>query len=224
MDSKRSSINNSQGIVMPIASFFQLRRALLLIPLAVLLAILLAAASPARAASEGTAGRFIAALGQQVIAVMARPETGRAERLRQIRRLFAEAADLDLIGRAVLGRHWRRASAAQRAQYLTLFRTYVAGIYAAQFGRYEGERFEIVAQRDLSPREATVRARLVGGGRPPIALSFRLRHYASGFRIVDVSVQRMSLILTKRSEFDAVVRREGIGGLLRRLGATNQGV
>ena len=42
-----------------------------------------------------------------------------------------EVADLSLIARLVLGRHWRSASEAQRAAYLDAFRVYALDSLAA---------------------------------------------------------------------------------------------
>jgi ABC-type transporter MlaC component len=36
-------------------------------------------------------------------------------------------------------------------------------------------------------------------------------------KIVDVLVANVSLIVTKRAEFDSVIQREGVDGLMRRL-------
>jgi ABC-type transporter MlaC component len=42
-------------------------------------------------------------------------------------------------------------------------------------------------------------------------------------KIVDVYVEGMSLIITKRDEFMTVLSREGMDGLLQRLRAMSQG-
>ena len=44
-----------------------------------------------------------------------------------------------------------------------------------------------------------------------------VRQMNGHFKIIDVTIAGISLVVTKRSEFDAVIRREGMPGLLRRL-------
>jgi phospholipid transport system substrate-binding protein len=41
----------------------------------------------------------------------------------------------------------------------------------------------------------------------------------SGWKIYDIVVEGVSLVLTYRSEFDAVVKQEGIDGLIKRIAA-----
>jgi phospholipid transport system substrate-binding protein len=48
-----------------------------------------------------------------------------------------------------------------------------------------------------------------------------MRQTGSGWKIYDIVVEGVSLVLTYRSEFDAVVKQEGIDGLIRRLAQRN---
>jgi phospholipid transport system substrate-binding protein len=48
-----------------------------------------------------------------------------------------------------------------------------------------------------------------------------MRKTDSGWKIYDISVEGISLVLTYRSEFDQVVKQEGIDGLLKRLAEKN---
>jgi phospholipid transport system substrate-binding protein len=44
---------------------------------------------------------------------------------------------------------------------------------------------------------------------------------ADGWKIYDIVVEGVSLVLTYRSEFDAVVKQQGIDGLIKRLADKN---
>ena len=43
----------------------------------------------------------------------------------------------------------------------------------------------------------------------------------SGWKIYDISVEGMSLVLTYRTEFDGILKQEGIDGLIKRLAQKN---
>jgi len=47
--------------------------------------------------------------------------------------------DIEAIGRWVLGRHWRRATTAERREFLALFEDWIALGYASRFGEYAGQ-------------------------------------------------------------------------------------
>mgnify|MGYP002016441583 FL=1 len=49
---------------------------------------------------------------------------------------------------------------------------------------------------------------------PPLKAAWRVRGSASGYKILDVIVEGVSMIATQRSEFAALVRRQGVMGLI----------
>ena len=117
------------------------------------------------------------------------------------------------------GVHWRRLSQAERTQYQKLFRDYVVNLYAMRFGHFAGERFSVLRHRAAATGESVVLARIIRQFGLPLDVSFKLRKTDFGYKIVDVGTAGVSLVVTKRAEFDAIVRREGLAGLLHRLSA-----
>ncbi len=172
-----------------------------------------AAMSPA----PGDPASFVATVGQQVIAALATQESQANQRSRHFRDIFVHALDLDTMARRVLGRHWRAASDAQRDRYVALFRNYVVNLYAVQLSGYAGETFTVLRQQRLRKSESLVIARISRQYGPPLNMNFRVRMNNERFSIIDVTIAGVSLIVTKRSEFDAIIRHEGLPGLLRRL-------
>ena len=188
--------------------------------------LLVAAMGPARAqgAADGDPASFVAEVGQQVIAVLDTPDATEDQRDLAFRKVFDRSMDTDVMARRALGHHWRRASQSQRETYLRLFRDHVIRIYAAQLSSYAGENFSVLRKQAAQGSESVVLARITGKHGTPLDLSFRVRNTDGSFHIVDMNLSGVSLIVTKRSEFNAIVRREGMPGLLRRLEETNRGV
>lgn len=172
-------------------------------------------ALPARA-DEGQA--LIGSLGDQVITVL-KQDSGASERRAELETILHGYFDMPEIARLVLGRHWRRADEAQRERYIELFTQYVVAIYSGQFGTYGGQEFSVLQSRPVDEAETMVTAEIRGNDGVPIVLHFRLHTTDHGPKIVDVSVEGVSMLITMREEFSSVVTREGIDGLLRRLEA-----
>ena len=78
---------------------------------------------PARVQGQDAAG-FINRLGERALVAVSGGGDP-AQREGGVAALLEQAADLDLIARLVLGRHWQQASEAQRQEYLRLFHTRV---------------------------------------------------------------------------------------------------
>ena len=56
-------------------------------------------------------------------------------------------------------------------------------------------------------------------GRAPLHVGYRVRADNGALKIVDVIAEGLSLLVPRRSEFAAVVKRHGVEGLLDRLRA-----
>jgi phospholipid transport system substrate-binding protein len=52
-------------------------------------------------------------------------------------------------------------------------------------------------------------------------VAYEMRRTTQGWKIYDVSVEGISLVLTYRTEFDGFIKQEGIDGLIRRLAQKN---
>jgi len=191
-----------------------------------LLLVLMLVALPfpgGQASSQGTApdeaARFLDALGHKAIAVLGNQSTTLEQREAQVRALLSENFDLKTIGRFVLGRAWRKASPGQQAEYQRLFEEYVLRTYTRRLGGYAGEKFRIVKAQPLGDKDALVTTEIGRPSGPPLLAGWRVRNSGNGHKILDVMVQGVSMAQTQRSEFSALVRRQGVDGLIEALRA-----
>ena len=187
----------------------------------IVLAAALAIALPHVASAQpGVASEFVRDLGQQAISVLRSKDKSLSEREAALYKLLKDRFDLKLIGRFSLGRYWRRLGEQQRRDYLQLFGEYVLRNYASKLGGYTGEQLVIVSERPLkNKKDVYVNTRIDRPSGPPIKLSWRVRTANSRTRIIDIVVEGISLVVTYRDQFSAVVRRNGMEGLLEVLRA-----
>ena len=177
----------------------------------------------ARAAPAATAEEVVRRLVDQVWRTLAESgiENVDSESLLAV---LDEGADLTLLGRLVLGRYWREANARQRSEYLRLFRHYIFQTFVQRLRQYTGpdldygpERFQIIASRRVDERDILVQSRVDPPSGQPLRVDWRLREGAGEPVIIDLIVEGISLLVTQRSEFAAVLERGGIEGLLSEL-------
>jgi phospholipid transport system substrate-binding protein len=162
---------------------------------------------------------FVDALGSDVLAIIKSPNISMAERQQRFRDLFQRAFDVPKIARFVVGRYWNRASPDEQTKYLDVFGSYVSTIYASQFAQYQGESFKTAGLRQIGDGESVVQSEIVRGGNPSIQVGFRVDASSGSFKIVDVTVEGVSLIVTKRDEFGSVLSQEGMSGVIKRMQA-----
>ena len=181
-------------------------------------ALALGLVRPASATTVDAAGAFVDRLGQDTISVLDRVGKDPVARQQAIAALLDESVDLELIARLCLGRHWRAASEAQRQQYVDLFRANVLAVLARRMGYYTGgEKFVVTAARPAGD-DAMVASEIVyTTNDPPLKIEWRVRVTEGKPIIIDVLPEGVSLVLTYRSEFDEVVGRNGMDGLIAEL-------
>jgi phospholipid transport system substrate-binding protein len=183
-----------------------------------LAALLLGGRGAQAAVSAEAAQALIENVGVEVLAVLRDPALDNPQKFNRLVALLDGPIDLEIIARLILGRHWRSASEAQQAEYLELFRAFALDNLASRLHVYDGQDFEIVGAQAVNERDAVVATRVTGGGRPPLKVDWRVRERDDGDLVaIDVIVEGVSLIVTQRSEFSAVIERRGMDGLLAEL-------
>jgi phospholipid transport system substrate-binding protein len=121
-----------------------------------------------------------------------------------------------------MGRSWREATPAQQKQLVDEFRGLLVRIYSSAIDVYRGQTMKVLplrAGRDAT--EVTVRNQYIREGQPPVAVNYAMLKTPAGWKIYDISVEGISLVLTYRSEFEAIVRASGVEGLIKRLQEKN---
>jgi phospholipid transport system substrate-binding protein len=184
-----------------------------LVAIGLLLLGVLSVAPPRQAAAQD-ARNFVATLGQQAIQVLG-PHVHEATRQARFRELFRNNFDLAGIGQFVLGRYWRVATPQEQQEFLSLFHEYLVRAYSARLGQYTGEQFHVLNARP-NGAEAIVTSQILRTGAAPVQVDWYLVGGSGRFLITDVYVGGISMKVTQRDEFAAVIQRSGgrVAGLL----------
>jgi len=174
------------------------------------------AAMPRAAGAADDAKAFVQGIGDQVVKVL-QQNLPREKAGEQLNAIWLQAFDVDGIGRAVLGKNWKKATDEQRKTYMELFPKYVAKLYAIQFSDYAGQTFAVKDSKPGADGATIVNAEIDQPNGEPIKLDFIVQGGGQVMKVTDVKVEGVSLLVTKRSEFDSVVAQKGIDGLIQAL-------
>jgi phospholipid transport system substrate-binding protein len=130
--------------------------------------------------------------------------------------------DFEEATRLAVGRGWSQASPEQKKRLVSEFRNMLVRTYSNAISAYEGQTMKVLPSR-VKPDEsdATVRNQFIRPGGKPVLIDYSMRKTDKGWKVYDIVVEGVSLVLTYRSEFDAIVKQEGIDALIKRLAAKN---
>jgi phospholipid transport system substrate-binding protein len=114
------------------------------------------------------------------------------------------------------GKFWRKASPQQQDALIKEFRTLLVNTYSSALALYKDQPLEVKAAR-MQPDDAEVTVNTVvrkKPGAPPIPIDYSMEKTPDGWKVYDVVVDGVSLLITYRSDFAAQIRQSGIDGLI----------
>ncbi|MCA1908265.1 MAG: ABC transporter substrate-binding protein [Magnetospirillum sp.] len=167
-------------------------------------------------AAPGDAGAFIQSLAESAMNTVAVKDLADSERVNRFRSLFVNTFDLPEISRFVLGRYWRAANDAQKAEFQKLFEDIQVYTWTRRFKEYNGETLELGGVKGEGEGDFIVDSQMKRAKLSPINVSWRVRRVGETFRILDIIVEGASMAITFRSDYGAVLSSQGgkVDGLL----------
>lgn len=166
----------------------------------------MALASPAFA--NDAAADLIAATAAKVIDIVKTTTAGPA-RQSAIQQVMQASFDVPLMTQTALGTHWAKATPEQQARFVKATETAEAKAYSERFGQYAGQTLAIGKTISRPNGVTIVDSRLNQSNGQPIKLEWEVRQGAQGLRITDVKVEGVSMVMTRRSDFNSYIQTNG---------------
>ncbi len=156
-------------------------------------------------------GKFVQDLGDKAIAQLAGKQIPEAEERARFKALLTDYFDVNAIGKFTVGRaYWGSATPQQQQEFLSLYETQVTNAYAKRFEDYSGEQFKVTGQQKESEADTVVNSEISRpNGAPPVPVQWRVRSENGSFKIADVIIAGISMAVTDRQQFAAVIERGG---------------
>ena len=131
--------------------------------------------------------------------------------------------DFQRMTRTAAARNWSLASPEQQAALVIQFRTLLVRTYSSSLAQYRDQQIQYrplqSADRDT---EVVVKSFLRRSGAAPLSIDYAMHDTVAGWKVFDVTIAGVSLVLNYRETFAAEVRRGGIDGLIKALADKNR--
>ncbi len=165
------------------------------------------------------AGDTVQSLYSSLLATMKNGSAlGESGRFAQLEPVIRSSFDLPLMARLSVGPTWPGLSPAQQQQVTDSYGRYISAIYADRFDSYDGQRLEVTGEQP-SPSGVLVSSRIIKADGSPVEIDYLMRQDGAGtWLIADIYLDgTISELATRRSEFAAILRSQGIDGLIEAL-------
>jgi len=172
---------------------------------------LMGSPAPAHAGNASSPEVFINGMAQGALQTL-QDKVSEAEMEKRFTALLNDDFDMPRISRFVLGRYWTTASDEDRQHFQQIFESYVVRAYSIRFSEYSGQTVKVTGSRDEGDNSSVVTTDIVSPqGGEPVKVDWRVHKTGDDYRIVDVAVEGVSMVLTQKQEFAAVIERTGNG-------------
>jgi phospholipid transport system substrate-binding protein len=184
---------------------------------------LLVAGSPVALAAEGPGTATVRRANSTLVGLLTQkavPGSPEERRLAsEMRAKLKTFLDVDELGRRALVDHWSLLDAGQRSEFTNILRALVEASYLKALRnqvqyrvRYLSEKTKgadlvVTTEVDLEQK----------GGRHALSIDYVLRRDGDSWRAFDVVTDGVGLVENYRAQFNKIIAKEGIPGLLSRM-------
>ena len=142
---------------------------------------------------------------------------GQSGRFMRLEPVIRRSFDIPTMARLSVGPTWAGMSEVQRQQVIESFGRYISATYADRFDTYAGQKLQVTGEQP-NAGGVLVKSQIVKANGEPVKVDYMMRRNGEGWLISDIYLDgAISEVVTRRSEFGAIIRADGVDGLIAAL-------
>lgn len=162
-----------------------------------------AAMTPTQTMKEAVSG---------VLKILKDDRLNREQRWLEIGKIIDTRFDFRSMSQSILATNWRTATAEEKRRFVEFFSQYLEDTYRTKIEAYTGQRVEYLGEQVRKDR-AIVDTQIVAD-KVRIPITYRLKNNDGEWFAYDVVIAGISLVNNYRGTFSAIIKSEGMDGLL----------
>jgi phospholipid transport system substrate-binding protein len=172
---------------------------------------------PAHAA-PASGGDTVQSLYDALLSTMKNGRTlGQSGRFTQLEPVIRRTFDIPSMARLSVGSSWGTLTEAQRQQVTESLGRYISAIYADRFDSYAGQKLQVTGEQPTAAG-VMVRSQIVKTNGEPVTVDYMMHLNGNSWLISDIYLDgAISEVATRHSEFAAILKSQGIDGLIAAL-------
>ena len=169
-------------------------------------------------AAPASGGDTVQGLYEVLLTTMKNGHTlGQSGRFTQLEPVTLRTFDIPTMARLSVGPSWATLTEAQRQQVIESFGRYISAIYADRFDSYAGQKLLVTGEQP-NGAGVMVRSQIIKANGDAVNVDYMMHRNADSWLISDIYLDSaISEVATRRSEFAAILKSQGIDGLISAL-------
>ncbi len=142
---------------------------------------------------------------------------GFAGRYEKLEPAVFNSHDLPKIARIVVGKEWEKLTEEQQKKLTDVFSKLSVASYAHNFKEFDGEAFAIDSEEETKMGGVVIHSHLTIPDDKPVKFDYMLKEKGASWRIINIIANGVSDLALKRSEYTAILQREGFDALIAKI-------
>ena len=142
---------------------------------------------------------------------------GQSGRFAKLEPVIRRSFDIPTMARLSVGPSWAGLNEVQRQQMTESFGRYISAVYADRFDSYAGQKLEVTGEQP-GASGVLVKSQIIKANGEPVKVDYMMRRSGDNWLVSDIYLDSaISEVATRHSEFAAILKAEGIDGLIAAL-------
>jgi phospholipid transport system substrate-binding protein len=142
---------------------------------------------------------------------------GYAGRYNKLELAVSNSHDLPKIARIVVGKEGEKLNDEQQKKLTDVFTKLSVASYAHNFKDFSGEEFIIDSEEETKNGGVVIHSHLNIPDDKPVKFDYMLKEKGTSWRIINIIANGVSDLALKRSEYTAILQREGFDTLIAKI-------
>jgi phospholipid transport system substrate-binding protein len=122
-----------------------------------------------------------------------------------------------------MGKNWSKAAPPQQKEIEKQFRTLLVRTYYKALSVYSDQTIKVTPLKDITGnKDVTVKTQVMKSHGQPVSINYSMEKTGNGWKVYDITVAGISLVINYRGSFSSQIRKGGIEGLLETLSEKNR--
>ena len=196
-------------------------------PLRLFLISLIVLASGAMAAAEVAPDALAKSTTDEVLTILRQHSDIKQNRQKLLELVDAKVLphfDFTRMTKLAVGKYWSTANPQQQQALVKEFRTLLVRTYSSALTNYKDQKVVFKPLHLAAGQsDVTVKTDVIQSGTAPVPIDYSMEKTPNGWKVYDIAVENVSLVMNYRSSFTEAIRKGGAEQLIKMLQDKNSG-
>ena len=183
--------------------------------------------TPVTWAVETRPDTLVEETAQEVLAIIKRDKGiqsgNKAKILNLVKSKILPHFNFTRMTRLAMGKNWSKASLQQKKELEEEFRTLLVRTYYKALAVYSDHTIKVSPVKNIAGKtDTTVKTEIIQSHGQPVSIDYSMQKIKSAWKVYDITVAGISLVINYRGSFNSKIRSGGVEGLLKALNKKNR--